>query len=149
MGRLKSFEIIFDENRTVYAPGGRVKGKCVLQLRGKMKMRTISLIMKGVAKVHWTESRVAGNGLGAYTHHQHHAQVDYFTKRLTIVGSHGKFHQFSFKPHKHQDIFKATRWLGWNNVRSMLENRLVKSWPCQIEEGLYNCDAEDALMGHE
>ena len=41
--------------------------------------------MRGVAKVHWTESRSTGTRLGSYTEH-YNAEVEYFFKRQVLVG---------------------------------------------------------------
>lgn len=92
MGRLKTFEIIFDDNRTVYYPGQTLSGKCVVDLKGDMKMRCLQIFMRGVAKVHWTESRSTGSRIGAYTEH-YIAEIEYFFKRQLLFGS-GKRHNY-------------------------------------------------------
>ncbi|XP_023218537.1 arrestin domain-containing protein 2-like [Centruroides sculpturatus] len=86
MGKIKTFEIVLDSNKTVYYPGQQVLGKCVVDLRGDMKMKTLRIYMRGVAKVHWTESRSTGNRLGAYTEH-YNAEIEYFFKRQVLFGT--------------------------------------------------------------
>lgn len=44
-----------------------------------------SIFMRGVAKVHWTESRSTGTRLGSYTEH-YNAEVEYFFKRQVLFG---------------------------------------------------------------
>ncbi|XP_013779873.1 arrestin domain-containing protein 3-like isoform X1 [Limulus polyphemus] len=85
MGKLKAFEIIFDGNKAVFYPGQEVSGKCVVDLRGDMKMKSLRVFMRGVAKVHWTESRSTGNRLGAYTEH-YNAEIEYFFKKQVLFG---------------------------------------------------------------
>lgn len=85
MGKLKCFEIVFFENKTVYHPGERVSGQCIVDLKGDMKMRALRVFMRGVAKVHWTESRSTGTRLGSYTEH-YNAEVEYFFKRQVLFG---------------------------------------------------------------
>ena len=85
MGKLKCFEIVLNENRSVYHPGERVVGQCVVELKGDMKMRALRVFMRGVAKVHWTESRSTGTRLGSYTEH-YNAEVEYFYKRQILFG---------------------------------------------------------------
>lgn len=85
MGKLKCFEIVFTENKSVYHPGERVKGQCVVDLKGDMRMRALRVFMRGVAKVHWTESRSTGTRLGSYTEH-YNAEVEYFFKRQILFG---------------------------------------------------------------
>ncbi|XP_060063713.1 arrestin domain-containing protein 3-like [Ylistrum balloti] len=85
MGKLKCFEIIMSENKTVFHPGEKVVGKVVVELKGDMKMRSLRIFMRGVAKVHWTESRSTGSRLGSYTEH-YNAEVEYFFKRQVLFG---------------------------------------------------------------
>ncbi len=47
------------------------------------------IFMRGVAKVHWTESRSTGTRLGSYTEH-YNAEVEYFFKRQVLFGG-GKY----------------------------------------------------------
>ncbi|VDI51695.1 Hypothetical predicted protein, partial [Mytilus galloprovincialis] len=104
MGKLKCFEIILAGNKSVFHPGEKVCGKVVVDLKGDMKMRSLRIFMRGVAKVHWTESRSTGSRLGSYTEH-YNAEVEYFFKRQVLFGgevSEGRDtltegrHEFSF-----------------------------------------------------
>lgn len=85
MGKLKCFEIVLSENKTVFHPGGKVVGKVIVELNGDMKMRSLRVFMRGVAQVHWTESRSTGSRLGSYTEH-YNAEVEYFFKRQVLFG---------------------------------------------------------------
>ncbi|KAK7115753.1 arrestin domain-containing protein 3-like [Littorina saxatilis] len=85
MGKLKCFEIILADNKSVYHPGERVLGQVIVELKGDMKMRSLRIFMRGVAKVHWTESRSTGSRLGSYTEH-FNAEVEYFFKRQVLFG---------------------------------------------------------------
>ena len=85
MGKLKCFEIVFTENKSVYHPGERVAGQCLVELKGDMRMRALRVCIRGVAKVHWTESRSTGTRLGSYTEH-YNAEVEYFFKRQVLFG---------------------------------------------------------------
>jgi len=77
MAKLKRFVIIFDQHRNVYFVGDEIKGVVLLEVQGDLKVTQIKLLMKGVAEVHWTESRSSGNRLGAYTDH-FDAELEYF-----------------------------------------------------------------------
>ncbi|XP_064608771.1 arrestin domain-containing protein 3-like [Liolophura sinensis] len=85
MGKLKCFEIVLVDNKSVFHPGERVSGQVVVELKGDMKMRSLRIFMRGVAKVHWTESRSTGSRLGSYTEH-YNAEVEYFFKRQVLFG---------------------------------------------------------------
>lgn len=86
MGKLKTFDIALDGYRSVYHPGQAVRGKCVLELKGDMRLKAVRVFMRGLAKVHWTESRSTGNRLGAYTEH-YNAELEYFFQGQTLFGS--------------------------------------------------------------
>lgn len=92
MGKLKCFEIVLSENKTVFHPGGKVVGQVIVELKGDMKMRSLRIFMRGVAKVHWTESRSTGSRLGSYTEH-YNAEVEYFFKRQVLFGGGISNHQ--------------------------------------------------------
>ncbi|KAL8602265.1 hypothetical protein ACOMHN_022778 [Nucella lapillus] len=85
MGKVKCFEIILSDNKSVFHPGERVLGQVIVELKGDMKMRSLRIFMRGVAKVHWTESRSTGSRLGSYTEH-FNAEVEYFFKRQVLFG---------------------------------------------------------------
>lgn len=86
MGKLKAFDIALDGYRSVYHPGQAVRGKCVLDLKGDMRLKALRVSMRGLCKVHWTESRSTGNRLGAYTEH-YNAELEYFFQGQTLFGS--------------------------------------------------------------
>ncbi|RWS23648.1 arrestin domain-containing protein 3-like protein [Leptotrombidium deliense] len=89
MGKIKSFEIVFENNKSVFFPGDNVTGKCVLELRGgELKLNHIKMSMRGVAKVHWTESRSTGNRLGAHTEH-FSSEIEYFSKKQLLYRNSG------------------------------------------------------------
>lgn len=109
MGKLKCFEIILAGSKTVYHPGERVQGSVVVELKGDMKMRSLRIFMKGVAKVHWTESRSTGSRLGSYTEH-YNAEVEYFFKRQVLFGGGKYILILSTRPsliRHHQDLLDA------------------------------------------
>ncbi|XP_041371561.1 arrestin domain-containing protein 3-like [Gigantopelta aegis] len=85
MGKLKCFEVVLNESKSVFHPGERVNGQVVVELKGDIKMRSLRIFMRGVAKVHWTESRSTGSRLGSYTEH-YNAEVEYFFKRQVLFG---------------------------------------------------------------
>ena len=109
MGKLKCFEIVLSENKTVFHPGEKVVGQVIVELKGDMKMRSLRIFMRGVAKVHWTESRSTGSRLGSYTEH-YNAEVEYFFKRQVLFGGgiHFLFHCYGFDiPRSHQVILSG------------------------------------------
>lgn len=41
MGKIKCFDIVFAENKSVYHPGEMVTGQCVLELKGKLNYQSV------------------------------------------------------------------------------------------------------------
>ncbi|KAG1669166.1 Arrestin domain-containing protein 3 [Nymphon striatum] len=85
MGSLTSLGITFDNNQTVFLPGQHVRGKCVVNLKGSVKIRAITIVMKGVAKVHWSEPRGPTGEGGEHFN----AKMEYFSRRLLLYGIEG------------------------------------------------------------
>ena len=54
-------------------------------MNGTQCLSVCRIFMRGVAKVHWTESRSTGTRLGSYTEH-YNAEVEYFFKRQVLFG---------------------------------------------------------------
>jgi hypothetical protein len=69
MGKLKQIEIYFADNKNVYHPGDDVNGNIVIETRGQIKINSLKVFIKGIAKVHWTETKTTGYRLGNYTEH--------------------------------------------------------------------------------
>lgn len=85
MGKLKSFDIIFDSNQKVFYTGQIVKGKCVIELKSEIKCKSIKIHMKGIAKVHWSESSSSGNRMGSTKDYR--AENLYFTLKKVLYGN--------------------------------------------------------------
>ncbi|XP_067119695.1 arrestin domain-containing protein 3-like [Centruroides vittatus] len=136
MGKIKTFEIVLDSNKTVYYPGQQVLGKCVVDLRGDMKMKTLRIYMRGVAKVHWTESRSTGNRLGAYTEH-YNAEIEYFFKRQVLFGTDNSdtrevlsegHHEFPFNFQLPSGGISTSFEGKYGSVRYWLKAEMEKPW---------------------
>ena len=69
MGKLKNIEIYFVNNKSVYHPGEIVSGNVIIESRGQVKINSLKVFIRGIGKVHWTETKTAGYRLGNYTEH--------------------------------------------------------------------------------
>lgn len=70
MGKLRSFRINLNNDEPLYYPGDPIHGHCEVEVvDGEISMKTLSIILRGVSKVHWAESRNMGARLGPYTEH--------------------------------------------------------------------------------
>ena len=136
MGKLKCFVIILTGNKSVFHPGEKVCGKVVVDLKGDMKMRSLRIFMRGVAKVHWTESRSTGSRLGSYTEH-YNAEVEYFFKRQVLFGGEVSEGRDTLTEGRHEFIFSfdlqmggiATSFEGKHgSIRYWLKAEMDKPW---------------------
>ncbi|XP_060581680.1 arrestin domain-containing protein 3-like [Ruditapes philippinarum] len=136
MGKLKGFEIVLNENKAVFHPGGKIVGKVIVELKGDMKMRSLRIFMRGVAKVHWTESRSTGSRLGSYTEH-FNAEVEYFFKRQVLFGGEVSEGRDVLTEGRHEFNFEfdlpmggiATSFEGKHgNIRYWLKAEMDKPW---------------------
>ncbi|XP_014661544.1 PREDICTED: arrestin domain-containing protein 3-like [Priapulus caudatus] len=141
MGKVKSFEITFNDTNKVYYPGQQVTGKVMVELESDMKLRAIRVYMRGLAKVHWTESRSTTSRLGTiYTEH-YNAEIEYFFKRQELFGSlaeTGEVRAHAWLPQGHHEFDFAfqlptdgisTSFEGkYGSVRYWLKAEIDKPW---------------------
>ena len=83
MGKLRCFEIILSDDKTVFHPGELVLGKVIVELKEDTKMRSLSIFMRGVAKVHWTEYRSSSSGSETKFYKD---EYEYFFKQQDLFG---------------------------------------------------------------
>ena len=88
MGKLKNIEIIFEHNKNVYYPGDSLTGNVIIESKGEVKINALKVFIRGVAKVHWTETKTVGYRLGNYTEH-YRSEIEYICLKQTLVGRKG------------------------------------------------------------
>ena len=74
------FEIVLEKGgggRPVFVPGEEVKGRVVIRCSGGLKLRSLSVTMKGAGRVHWTEYRARNN-------ERYSAEIEYFKKKRRV-----------------------------------------------------------------
>ncbi|CAK8696973.1 unnamed protein product [Clavelina lepadiformis] len=84
MGKVKSFHIAFNGDKSVFVAGEIITGNIILQLNESMKARALRIKFHGKAHVHWSEQR--GSGKNRRRVH-YNANEDYFHN---VVSVHGK-----------------------------------------------------------
>lgn len=89
MGKLKNIEIIFENNKNVFHPGDPVCGNVVIESKGEVKINALKIFMRGVAKVHWTETKTVGYKIGNYTEH-YRSEIEYISFKRTLIGRKGR-----------------------------------------------------------
>ena len=75
------FEIVLEKGgggRPVFVPGEEVKGRVVIRCSGGLKLRSLSVTMKGAGRVHWTEYRARNN-------ERYSAEIEYFKKKRRVA----------------------------------------------------------------
>jgi len=82
-GAVRALAVLFD-SLSAFSGGDPVSGRVLLEVTGDVRVRSLLMTARGVAKVRWTESRTAG-ATTAYT--QNHAdELEYLHQRDTLIG---------------------------------------------------------------
>lgn len=95
LGKVKALAIYFDSlnenNLPVFSGGDLVSGRVVVEVTGDVRVKSLDINARGVAKVRWTESRNAGANT-AYTQN-YTEEVEYLHHYDTLIGEErGKVH---------------------------------------------------------
>lgn len=95
LGKVKNFfvsyECLNDSNVPVFASGDFVSGRVIIEVTGEIRVKSLNIHAKGLAKVRWTESRNAGSNT-AYTQN-FTEEVEYLNHRDVLIGhDRGKEH---------------------------------------------------------
>ncbi|XP_030624307.1 arrestin domain-containing protein 3b [Chanos chanos] len=88
LGKVKSFFISYDclndSNVPVFASGDCVSGRVIIDVTGEIRVKSLNIHAKGLAKVRWTESRSGGSNT-AYTQN-YTEEVEYLNHRDNLIG---------------------------------------------------------------
>lgn len=95
LGKVKhffvSYDCLNDSNVPVFASGDFVSGQVIIEVTGEIRVKSLNIHAKGLAKVRWTESRNAGSNT-AYTQN-FTEEVEYLNHRDVLIGhDRGKEH---------------------------------------------------------
>lgn len=88
LGKVRVLAIYFDSlnenNLPVFSGGDLVSGRVVVEVTGDVRVKSLDITARGVAKVRWTESRNAGANT-AYTQN-YTEEVEYLHHYDTLIG---------------------------------------------------------------
>lgn len=88
LGKVKNFFVSYDclndSNVPVFASGDFVSGRVIIEVTGEIRVKSLNIHAKGLAKVRWTESRNAGSNT-AYTQN-FTEEVEYLNHRDVLIG---------------------------------------------------------------
>lgn len=88
LGKVRALAIFFDSlnenNLPVFSGGDLVSGRVVVDVTGDVRVKSLDITAKGVAKVRWTESRNAGANT-AYAQN-YTEEVEYLHHYDTLIG---------------------------------------------------------------
>ncbi|XP_031697023.1 arrestin domain-containing protein 3-like [Anarrhichthys ocellatus] len=88
LGKVRALAVYFDSlnenNLPAFSGGDQVSGRVVVQVSGDVRVRSLEVTARGVAKVRWTESRNTGANT-AYTQN-YTEEVEYLQHRDTLIG---------------------------------------------------------------
>ncbi|XP_042370764.1 arrestin domain-containing protein 3-like [Plectropomus leopardus] len=88
LGKVRALAIYFDSlnenNLPAFSGGDLVSGRVVVEVTGDVRVKSLDITARGVAKVRWTESRNAGANT-AYTQN-YTEEVEYLHHYDTLIG---------------------------------------------------------------
>lgn len=88
LGKVKSFTVSFDclndSNVPVFSSGDCVSGRVIVEVTGEIRVKSLKIHARGLAKVRWTESRNAGSNT-AYTQN-YTEEVEYLNHKDILIG---------------------------------------------------------------
>lgn len=58
MGKISSFNIVFDKNRPIYYSGEKLSGKVTINVTERLKINEVNLVIFGSSHVHWYNFKV-------------------------------------------------------------------------------------------
>ncbi|XP_062340167.1 arrestin domain-containing protein 3b [Osmerus eperlanus] len=144
LGKVKTVAVCFDclneSNLPVFSGGDSVSGRVIVDVTGEVRVKTLSINARGVAKVRWTESRNAGANT-AYTQN-YTEEVEYLNHYDILLGEerdedspeesltvlHTGIHEFAFSFHLPQ-MPLATSFEGKHgSVRYWVRAELHRAW---------------------
>ncbi|XP_026210463.1 arrestin domain-containing protein 3b [Anabas testudineus] len=144
LGKVRTLAIYFDSlnenNLPVFSGGDLVSGRVVVEVTGDVRVKSLDITAKGVARVRWTESRNAGANM-AYTQN-YTEEVEYLHHYDTLIGEerdedcpeegltvlHAGLHEFAFSFSLPQ-MALATSFEGKHgNVRYWVKAELHRPW---------------------
>jgi len=135
MGKLKCFKLFFRDDKAVFYPGEIVSGYCLIEVKNDIWMKLLSIVLRGVAKVHWTESR-NGTRLGTYTEH-YNAEVEYVFEKIDLLGSNSEESNCVLREGRHEFGFSfdlpsdgiATSFEGKHgSIRYYVKAEIFRHW---------------------
>nr|XP_019937156.1 PREDICTED: arrestin domain-containing protein 3-like isoform X1 [Paralichthys olivaceus] len=144
LGKVRALAIYFDSlnenNLPAFSGGELVSGRVVVEVTGDVRVKSLDITARGVAKVRWTESRNAGANT-AYTQN-YTEEVEYLHHYDTLIGEerdedcpeegltvlHAGLHEFAFSFNLPQ-MALATSFEGKHgSVRYWVKAELHRPW---------------------
>lgn len=122
LGKVRALAIYFDSlnenNLPAFSGGDLVSGRVVVEVTGDVRVKSLDITAKGVAKVRWTESRNAGANT-AYTQN-YTEEVEYLHHYDTLIGEErGKVTSHCLSPHGSKLLTRAAV-----DVKTLLTQRV-------------------------
>ncbi|XP_024918104.1 multiple C2 and transmembrane domain-containing protein 1-like isoform X2 [Cynoglossus semilaevis] len=144
LGKVRALAINFDtmneNNLPVFSGGELVSGRVIVDVTGDLRVKSLDLVAKGIAKVRWTESRNAGANTSYAQNYTE--EVEYLHHYDTLIGEerdedcpeegltvlHAGLHEFAFSFNLPQ-MALATSFEGKHgNVRYWVKAELHRPW---------------------
>ena len=138
MGKPRIFVITLVGDNPVYFAGSNIEGNVVLELSEPKKMQGISIVLSGLAYVHWTEQRTTGTGDNQRTETVHYSDSEQILNPVSIqLWGNGRDSQelaagryeFPFKFQLPSNLVLPTSFESFTGyIRYSLSSTISRSW---------------------
>ena len=139
MGKPKIFIITLDGNKPVYFAGSKIEGNVTLELSEPKIMQGISIVLSGMAYIHWTEEPYRGTRENGRIHETlHYSDTETILNPMSVhLWGNGKDstelaagrYEFPFKYQLPSNVALPTSFEGRHGyVRYTLTATILRSW---------------------
>ncbi|UWX11302.1 CRPV-193 [Crowpox virus] len=142
--KIKNIDVVLDylNDSNTYFVGDTVSGRLILEVCSDMRIKFIQIIVKGYAKVHWSEKKKIGPI--TTTTHDYYKKVEYFNRKYILVKDtntriiHSGRHEYAFSFELPQSLPTSSFESKYGSIRYCLKAELHRacSLPMKLKKEL-------------
>ncbi|UOX38843.1 putative thioredoxin binding protein [Finch poxvirus] len=143
-GKIKNIDVVLDylNDSNTYFVGDTVSGRLILEVCGDVRIKFIQIIVKGYAKVYWSEKKKIGPI--TTTTHDYYKKIEYINRKYILVKDtntriiHSGRHEYAFSFELPQSLPASSFESKYGNIRYWLKAELHRNWslPMKLKKEL-------------
>ncbi|ARE67372.1 SWPV2-ORF144 [Shearwaterpox virus] len=144
--KIKNIDIVFDylNDSNTYFVGDTVSGRLILEVCSDVRIKFIQIIVKGYAKVHWSEKKKIGPIPITTTAHDYYKKIEYLNRKYILVKDtnsrviHSGRHEYAFSFELPQSLPTSSFESKYGSIRYCLKAELHRdcSLPMKLKKEL-------------